>query len=183
MVQRAKVRFLATDIWETPDDGKRYEVIDGDLYVTPPPSWGHQVGVGGLYYLLAGHVRARELGYVVPAPVGVVLDEHNGIQPDIVFVSRGRSEIIQERGVFGSPDLVVEFLSPSTRSRDRTVKKRRYAAAGVPHYWMGDPRTRMLETHRLRGDVYQLTGTYGPGDIYRPELFPGLAIPIDEIWK
>src|SRR5947207_864035 len=164
MVQRAKVRFLASDIWETPDDGQRYEVIDGDLYVTPPPGWAHQTGVTGLVIILGNHVRANRLGRVVAAPVGVVLDDYNGIQPDIVYVSKERAGIIKERGVFGAPDLVVEFWSPSTRARDRTIKMRRYEAAGVPHYWMADPRTRGFEAYRLGERGYELVGKFGPGD-------------------
>ncbi len=78
--------------------------------------------------------------------------------------------------------LVVEILSPSTRSRDRGIKMRRYAAAGVPHYWIVDPRTRALEAYRLAERGYELIGTYGPGSTFRPELFPGLEIPFDDLW-
>lgn len=177
-----KARYRADHIWDTPDDGNRYEVIAGELYVTPPPIWGHQRGLGKLYIRVGQHVYAHDLGEVVPAPVGVVLDDANGIQPDLVYVSRERLGIISQRGVEGAPDLVVEVLSPSTRSRDRGVKMQRYAAAGVPHYWIADPRTRTLEAYRLAGQGYELVGTYGPGDVFRPELFPGLAIPIDDLW-
>lgn len=182
MQARAKVRFLASDIWDAPEDGNIYEVIDGELYVTPPPSWGHQLGVSGLLVLVGSHVRANGLGYIVPAPTGVVLDPGTGVEPDLVFVSKERASIISERGVEGAPDLVVEMLSPSTAARDRGIKMRRYAAAGVPHYWIGDSRTRTLQAYRLSPEGYQLVGSFGPGTIFRPELFPGLEIPIDELW-
>ena len=116
------------------------------------------------------------------APVAVVLDEENGVEPDIVFVSQERLGIITEKGVMGAPDLVVEVLSPSTESRDRGIKMRRYAAAGVPHYWLLDYRRRRLEAYRLGAQGYELTGTYGPGDTFRPELFQDLGIPIDDLW-
>ena len=77
---------------------------------------------------------------------------------------------------------MVEILSPSTRGRDRGVKLRRYAAAGVPHYWIVDPRSRALEAYRLGQRGYELTGKHGPGTVFRPELFPGLEIPIDDLW-
>lgn len=104
------------------------------------------------------------------------------MQPDLVYISRERAHLISRRGVEGAPDLVVEFLSPSTRRRDRGIKMQRYAAARVPHYWMVEPATRTLEAYRLVGDDYELAGTYGPGMIFRPEHFPGLEIPMDELW-
>jgi Uma2 family endonuclease len=183
MAVRRGVQFLATDIWDTPDDGKRYEVIDGELYVAPPPVWKHQNGLANLLFILTAFIRAHDLGKIVPAPVGVVLDEHNGIQPDIIYIRRERLSIISERGVEGAPDLVVEVLSPSTRSRDKGVKMRRYAAAGIPHYWQLDPRTDSLEAYRLGEQGYQLVGRFGPGSLFRPELFPGLEIPIDDLWR
>jgi len=182
MVLNPKIRFKAEDIWDTPDDGKRYEVIDGALFVTPAPGWGHQYGLGKLYLHIAGHVYSHGLGAVVQAPVGVVLDDENGVQPDLVYISRERSHIISERGVEGAPDLIVEVLSPSTESRDKGIKMRRYAAAGVPHYWMLDYRRHFLEAYRLGEQGYELVGRYGPGDRFRPEIFPGLEIAIDDLW-
>lgn len=180
-VVHGPTRFKADDIWHTPDDGNRYEVIDGDLYVTPAPGWGHQLGVGNLYLFLAQHVRAHGLGKIVPAPTSVVLDEHTAVEPDIVFISRARESLISERGVEGAPDLVVEVLSPSTEATDRGVKLARYAAAGVPHYWILQLRRPSLEAYRLGLAGYELVHTSGPGEIFRPELFPGLEIRIDDL--
>ncbi len=176
------IRFKATDIWDAPEDSYRYEVIDGELYVTPAPSWLHQRGSGALFGYLWQHIHPRGLGEVVSAPIGVILDDEAGVQPDLVYVSRERAQIITERGIEGAPDLVVEVLSPSTEARDRGIKMRRYAAAGIPHYWLLDPRSRTLEPYRLAETGYVSTGVYGPGSIFRPELFPGLEIPIDDLW-
>ena len=182
MARSTSVRFKADDIWDTPEDGNRYEVIDGELFVTPPPIEPHQRAEGVLFGYLWQYVHPRRLGRLYPAPVGVVLDDANGLQPDLVYVSRERQGIIVERGIEGAPDLVVEILSPSTRSRDRGVKMRRYAAAGVPHYWIVDPRSRALEPYRLTDEGYDLLGSFGPGTTFRPALFPGLEIPIDDLW-
>ena len=182
MAVRGRVRFRADDIWDAPEDSNRYEVIEGDLYVTPAPSWQHQNASSVLLTYLGLHVRENRLGWVVSAPTGVVLDQENGIQPDLVYISRERMHIISERGVEGTPDLVVEILSPSTEARDRGIKLRRYAAAGVPNYWIVAPQTRSLETHRLGEQGYDRTGVYGPGSVFRPELFPGLETPIDDRW-
>lgn len=179
----ARVRFKADDIWDAPDDQYRYEVIDGDLYMTPAPGWGHQLGLMKLSLLVGNWVYGQGLGYVVQAPVGVVLDEENGVQPDLIHISQQRSNIISERGVEGSPDLVVEVLSPSTAARDRGIKMRRYAAAGVPHYWLLDSLARAIEAYGLGEQGYELLGTFGPGTVFRPDLFPGLDIPIDDLWS
>ena len=182
MAIRATVRFRADDIWDTPEDGNRYEVIDGQLFVTPPPLIRHQRGAGGLYRHLAPHVHAQGLGSLFFAPVGLVLDEENGIQPDLVFVSRERSGIISERAIEGAPDLIVEVLSPSTQARDRGIKMRRYARSGVPWYWILDPVGRALQEYRLAEQGYELIATSGPGSVFRPQLFTGVEIPIDDLW-
>lgn len=180
---RSGVRLKASDMWEAPDDQFRYEVIDGELYMTPAPAWKHQEGLGNLHVILGPWVRRYRLGKIVEAPIGVVLDEQNGVQPDLVYISRERAHIISERGVEGPPDLVVEVLSPSTRARDRGIKMRRYEAAGIPHYWLLDPEAQALEPYRLGESGYEQVGVFRPGSIFRPELFPELEIPIDELWS
>jgi Uma2 family endonuclease len=175
------VRFHATDIWDAPENEKRYEVIDGELYVTPPPIWAHQFQLGNLYTIVNVWVRSHRLGYMATAPTGVILDGENGIQPDFLYVSRERAHIIKHGGVEGAPDLVAEALSPSTESRDRGIKLRRYAAAGVTHYWILDTEGPRIEERVLGEDGYRLVGTFGPGEVFRPTIFPGLEIPLDDI--
>ena len=182
MAGKSKVRFKASDIWDAPDDNLRYEVIDGELFMTPSPSWEHQYGLGRLFWLLSDWIYERGLGVIVQAPTGVVLDEETGVEPDLVYISREREGIISARGVEGAPDLVVEVLSPSTQARDRGIKMRRYAAAGIPHYWLLDPDSRALEPYRLGETGYELIGRYGPGSSFRPDLFSGLDILIDDLW-
>ncbi|HEV2121902.1 MAG TPA: Uma2 family endonuclease [Chloroflexota bacterium] len=182
MVASTRVRFRADDIWDVPDDGKRYEVIEGELVITTAPDLDHQRPVGGLHGYIWTYVRRQRTGEVFVSPVGLILDEENGIQPDLVYVSNERRGILTRRGIRGVPDLVVEVLSPSTEARDRGVKLRRYAAAGVQHYWIVDPATRTLDAHRLTDTGYELTGTYGPGSVFLPEIFPGLEISVDDLW-
>jgi Uma2 family endonuclease len=175
------VRFLASDIWDAPDNGKKYEVIDGDLYVSPAPDWEHQEQLSNLVYFVKHWVKTNRLGRMVTAPTGVVLDDENGVEPDLLFISHERANIIQKRGVFGAPDLIGEVLSPSTEARDRGLKLRRYAAAGVKHYWILDTAGPRIEERVLGEDGYRLVGTFGPGEVFRPTIFPGLEIPLDEI--
>ncbi len=182
MTASSGVRFLAQDIWDAPEDDKRYEVLDGELVATPSPSWAHQSGLGNLYWSLAAWIHAHGLGKIVPAPLGVVLSPHTGVQPDLVYVSSARLGIITERGIEGALDLVVEVLSPSTEVRDRGIKMRLYAAAGIPSYWLLDPQTGAVEPYRLSAGGYESEGIYRPGSVYRPSLFPGLELPIADLW-
>lgn len=182
MATRGGVRFKADDIWDSPEDGNRYEVVDGDLYVTPPPSESHQRVATALSSMLWQHVRGRRLGRVYQAPFGVILDAESGLQPDIVYVSIDRESIITARGAEGPPDLAVEVLSPGTGARDRGVKMRQYAVAGVPHYWLVDPLGHTLEAYTLTEQGYGLTETRSAGEIFRPTLFPGLEIPLADLW-
>jgi Uma2 family endonuclease len=175
-------RYLADYIWESPDDSNRYEVIDGKLYVTPAPILPHQDASGNLFGFIWTHVRNNELGYVWAAPVGVVLDRFTAVQPDIVYVSAERAGIRTLRGIEGAPDLVVEILSPSTRARDRGLKLSRYATAGIPHYWIVDPRHRTLEALELEGGEYQLRDRCEGDQLFCPVLFPGLEIPLAQVW-
>lgn len=101
------LRFRADDIWDAPHDDKRHEVIDGELYVAPAPDWGHQSSLSNFLWRIGAHVHANKLGKVVTAPVGVGLDEANGVQPVLVCVSQEREHIIVARGVEGAPDLLM----------------------------------------------------------------------------
>ena len=182
MAGRPKVHFKAGDIWDVPDDDLRYEVIDGELFLTPAPIPEHQHAIVELLVPIHQWVRSRGSGEILPAPIGVVLDEETAVQPDLVYIASEHLGIIGERGIEGPPDLVVEVLSPSTEARDRGVKMRRYAAAGIPHYWLLNLRARALEAYSLGENGYDLVGVYGPGGIFQPALFPGLEISIDSLW-
>lgn len=129
-----------------PEDGKRYEAIGGELYLTPAPSLRHQRVSGKLFTALVRLLDDAGLGYVFTAPTGVEFpDTEEGVQPDIVFVAKSRSEILVPEGIRGAPDLVVEILSPGTAERDRTIKMKLYARQGVVQYWVVDPEAERVE--------------------------------------
>ena len=134
------------------DDGKRYEIIDGELYVTPAPRTPHQLGLVRLGSRLHGFVEQHELGWVIPGPVDVLFAEGDYLEPDLVFVRKERRGIISDRGIEGPPDLVVEVLSPSTEARDRGIKRERYMLYGVPEYWVVDLDAKRIEVHRFLED-------------------------------
>lgn len=169
------------DLWHTPDDGNRWEIIGGEVYVSPAPFVPHQQVVFNLASLLRAHVRAYRLGQVLIAPVAVVLERPSGVQPDVVFVARARRRIIQEKGIFGAPDLIVEVTSPSTASRDRGMKLDLYARVGVPHYWLVDPKRGTLRALRLAGDRYAAEAEIGPRGRFTPSRFPRLSVRMREV--
>ncbi len=183
MVLRAKVRFPASDIWDAPEDGNRYEVIDGALFVTPPPSFWHQNAIAELLTYLLPHVHEHGLGKVIPAPVGVVLSDDDGVEPDIVYVSRERLGIITDRGIEGAPDLVVEVLSPSTRHTDLKDKLDEYARAGVGEYWIVDPDERWIEVHALSGKRYRRAMRVSAGGEASSTVLTGFTILADTLFS
>lgn len=169
------------DLDDTPDDGNRYEIIDGILHVSPFPSTAHQRIATHLTALLYTYVKQNKLGQVFAAGLKVVLDEPTGVGPDITYISTHRLESLQEDGYYGSPDLLVEILS-SKPALDTQIKKQKYARAGVPHYWIVDPAKKRLLAYRLDGDCYRLVAEHTADDIFQPDLFPGLTIPLTELW-
>jgi Uma2 family endonuclease len=132
------------------DDDQRYEIIDGHLLTAPAPDTWHQDWLGDLYSMVRLFVKKNKLGRLFLAPVDVVLDSENTVQPDLVFVAANNFGIIQRRAIFGTPDLLVELISPSTVRRDRYEKMKLYARFGVKEYWIGDAANRSLEILTLK---------------------------------
>ena len=180
--KQATVGYTYADYCRLPDDGKQYEVIDGVLYMAPAPHPRHQWTSGNIYWLLREPVMEKGLGRVYYSPIDVILANGDVLQPDLIFVSKDRLHIITRRGVEGPPELVVEVLSPSTRRRDRELKRRRYAHFGVLEYWQVDPETRTIRVLILEGGEYAERGVYGIGDEITTPLIPGLIIPVAQVF-
>ena len=146
MDRMATERITWQDTLLMPEDGKRYEAIEGELYVTPAPSRRHQRASLNLARVLCSFLEDPGHGWIYLAPTGVELpDTDEGVQPDILFVSKARAGILVKEGIRGVPDLVVEILSPSTADRDRTLKKKLYQRHGVAQYWVVDPDAQSVE--------------------------------------
>ncbi len=171
------------DLWHTPEDGNRYEIIEGVVYATPPPLTMHQRVCRNIERIIDRHVTKNDPGEILYAPVGVVLEKPSSVQPDVIFVAKDRLSIIQEKAVFGAPDLIVEVLSPSAAARDRGLKKELYAPrTGVCYYWLFDPRKKILQAFRLEGNRYVLEAEHTGSVTFRPSLFPTLVIHLTEVW-
>jgi Uma2 family endonuclease len=141
-----------------PDDGRRYELHQGELSVTPAPSTRHQGVIIALGSRLYEHANARGLGRVFIAPTDFILSNVTVVQPDILYIAAERLSIISERAIEGAPTLVVEVLSPTSVRLDRDRKMKLYAEHGVPYYWIVDPEDRSVEAYALEGTVYTLAG-------------------------
>src|SRR5208337_2482334 len=165
-----------------PDDGKRYELIDGEVFVTPSPSEKHQRVLGNLFLSLSNHTKTRNLGRVYIAPFDVVFDEKTALQPDLLFVSAGRLGIIGPEYVLGAPDLVVEVLPPYRQSYDRVTKLEQYALHGVTEYWVIDPIAESVEIYVLTGTKYELKGAFAGKEILQSPLLPGWEIPAGNLF-
>ncbi len=179
---QTRIRFSYQDYKNLPEcEGKHYELLDGDLIMTPSPSWKHQQVAGKLEMRLRLFVEQHRLGRVADAPLDVVMGE-DVVQPDILFISRRRSEVIREQEVRGAPDLVVEVLSPSTGKRDRTYKKTLYARLGVREYWLVDPAGEAVEVLVAEGEGFRQFGLYGKGETLRSSILEGLEIRLEEVF-
>lgn len=147
------------DLVNMPDDRNRYEIINGELLVSPSPKRGHQEVALAILELVAPHVRTRDLGRMYFAPVDVRLGVNDIVEPDLLFIRKDRLDIYQESGVVeGPPDLVVEIISPSSSSIDTIRKAALYARAGVLEYWLVDPDKRTFRLLALREGVYEDAG-------------------------
>jgi Uma2 family endonuclease len=140
------------DVQQLPDDGHRHEAMEGELYVTPAPSFRHQRVSQRLEQALLRLLEEPGHGIVVHAPIGVEFpDTGEGVQPDIVFVSAARRHIITQPDIQGPPDLVIEILSPTTAHRDRGIKRKLYERQGVGQYWIVDTEAREVEVWSFAG--------------------------------
>ena len=166
---------------ETSDD-ERYELLNGVLILSPSSKEIHQYISSILHLNIGAYAREHDLGKVYFSPFDVVLSESDVVQPDLLFVSNERAEIITKDNVRGAPDLVVEVLSPATADRDRTIKLNLYAEHGVNEYWIVDPYTRTIMV-LLRGDSrFEVSGIFGEGQTLQSPTLEGLSFQLEEVF-
>jgi Uma2 family endonuclease len=132
--------------------------------------------------MLANHIVANQLGDIYAAPTDLILAPTTVVQPDLIFIGNDRRGIVTERAIEGSPTLAVEILSPTTQRTDRETKAQLYAKYAVPHYWLIDPDQQTLEAYELAVDRYQLIVKAQNAEVFTPSLFPGLSIPVADLW-
>ncbi|WP_127583640.1 Uma2 family endonuclease [Paenibacillus koleovorans] len=166
-----------------PDDGNRYEVVDGKLeLMSPGPVFAHQSVSGELEFLLKNSCRSD---YVIcDAPLDLILSDTDIRQPDLMMIHRSRLSILTRRGVEGAPDLVVEILSPGSRKRDKVGKARTYAKYGVPEYWIVDPDAVTLERYLLQEGkaMFELEDLFEENDTVASDKLPCVSFCVKELF-
>jgi len=161
-----------------PNDGKRYELHEGALSVTPAPSPQHQIVLANLFTHLNAHVRRHRLGRVLFSPLDVIFNNITVLQPDIVWLDPSRLQAISRRGIEGPPSLVIEALSPSTARIDRVDKRALYLRYGVTWLWLVDSDTRTLEVYH---DDERVLVASGPEPADLPP-FEQLGLVVESLW-
>ncbi len=181
----ASLRWTSADLEVLPDDGKRYEIIEGELYVSKQPHWHHQVTCGRIFALLDSWSLTTELGEASLAP-GVIFADDDDIAPDVVWVSAARLQAgLDESGkLHAPPELAVEVLSPGSinERRDREAKLKLYSRRGVDEYWIVDWCSCIVDVYRREGEVLTLVERWAGEDQLTSPLLPGFAAPLARIF-
>jgi Uma2 family endonuclease len=164
-------------------EGTLAELIDGEIIMSPSPNRLHRHVVQELFLALAGHVRARKSGQLFLAPFDVHLSEQYVFQPDIIFIARERVEEVLGEFVYGSPDLVIEILSPSTAYYDLTKKREAYEAFGVKEYWIVDPERNRVEILVHDKGAYRTDQVVTGRGRARSVLLAGLEVDIEPLFE
>jgi Uma2 family endonuclease len=182
-VATGATRLTHDDDLRFPEDGRRHELIDGEHFVSPAPHLRHQAVVVRLTYEIESFLRRNRLGSLFVAPADVVFSKLDVVQPDLLFVSAARAEILDAH-VAGAPDLAIEIVAPSNRRYDEVTKRDLYERTGVPEYWILDPETETVKVFRREGDRFArpLLLTRHDGDALESPQLPGLGIPLAAIF-
>ncbi len=186
VISTIKPRLTYEDYLNIPGDD-RYELINGELTLVSSPNEAHQGISVRLLLDMGGFIMNGDLGRIYHAPFDILLTEPNGslnvVQPDLIFVSREREDIITPANIQGAPDLLVEILSPSTRRLDMTTKLELYARHGVREYWIADPDAQTIAVMLLKDGQYQTAGEYGVRDTLTSPTLEGFSVSLENIFR
>ncbi len=172
------VRFTYEDLQHFPEDNKRRELIDGEVYVTPAPNIRHQRVVGNLYRLVGNFLEENPLGEVFVSPADVIFSEEDDdvTEPDIIYLSKEKADKVSQRSIEGAPDWLIEVTSPSTRKRDFTLKLKLYQKYGVRLYWIIDLDAEMIHVwDEGEHEVYEAD------DVVQGKMLPGLELNVSTL--
>ena len=180
------VKLTYEDYLLLPNDGLRHELLDGEHYVTPSPSLKHQKVLLNLTLLIGNWLAANPVGQILFAPFDVVLSLFDVVVPDLVYISNQRArKILDPAKAQGAPELVVEIVSPGTRQRDETTKRRLYERFGVTEYWVVDPELDVVRVYRrgVGGFTRPIEISTEEEDVLTTPLLPGLRLPLRDIFR
>jgi Uma2 family endonuclease len=160
-----------------------FQVIEGDLVMSPSPDTFHQHVILNISFLLRQYLMKNPVGEVFVAPLDIFLSDVSVFQTDVIFISQKRRTIIKEHGIEGAPDMVIEILSPGTARYDKGSKRKIYARAGVQELWLVDPGAKRIEVYQLPKDGETPGATFGGDVTFTSPLLPGLKIKTASIFK
>ena len=175
------IKFTYEDYLHFPED-KRYEIIDGEVHMVPSPGPYHQDISWRLELTISTFVEKNGLGKIYHAPLDVVFSETDVVQPDIMFISKERLNIITEKNVQGAPDLIVEIISPTSEYRDRVIKRKLYSKYEVKEYWLVDLEKKEVEVMSLKESGLETVKIYKKTDILESLVLKGIKIKLDDIF-
>lgn len=181
VVEKETKKYTYEDYCKISDE-KRYELIDGELLMTPSQITNHQRISRRLEFILEKFITENKLGELFYAPYDVYFDNANVVQPDILFISKDRLHIIGEKNVQGAPDLVIEIISENSAYRDMVLKKKLYAKFGVKEYWIVIPEGEEIEIYTLKDNIYQLYKAYCKDGTLESSMLKGLKIGLMDIF-
>ncbi len=181
VVDRPKDKVLTYEDYLRLEDEKRYELINGRLYEMPAPGFEHQDVLGEIYTLMRSYTKKAGSGKVLPALFDVILSETVVVQPDILFISNENLKNIKNGRLFGSPDLAVEIVSPSSYYRDRYEKFRLYEKHGVKEYWIVLPGEKVIEVWCLKDGKYVLHSVAADKGEVESCVLKGLKVKVEEV--
>lgn len=179
----AATEMLTVEDYRATPEGTHYQLVEGELIMSPAPNRFHQDVVLNLIDLLRGYLRTHPIGRVYVAPFDVFLSDHNVFQPDVLYVSAANFPRFAEDGLHGAPDLAIEVLSPGTAQLDKKNKRRVYAQVGVKELWLVDPLLLQIQVYDFARDVAKPVRLIEEDETFTTLLLPGLAIAAAEIFK
>jgi Uma2 family endonuclease len=165
-----------------PDDGQRYEIVNGVLVIAPAPTPEHQDIVGMIFHYLLIHVKFAGLGRVFMAPIDVVLSPKNTFQPDVVVILNAHLNKVGEKKIIGAPDLAVEVASPDTALYDRVTKYEKYAHAGVQEYWIVNMKAKTIQVLVLEDGEYRSLGTFRGEQTLPSRIVSDLPVAVERFF-
>lgn len=178
-------KLTSADLGLLPEDGKLYELIEGELYVSRQPSWDHQFTCGRLFRFLDEWNEQADLGVVNAAP-GLIFAEDDDVAPDLVWISHGKLSVAlgEDRKIHSAPELVIEVLSPgfSNQQRDRQAKLKLYSRRGVPEYWIVNGQQHEVEVYRHDGTSLRFWATLQSKDLLESALLPGFSCGVGKLF-
>lgn len=184
MAARIEQLITVDELELMPDDGNRYEVIEGELFMSRAPDIGHQISITNLISNLKFYLLENPIGIVAPGP-GIIFSRFSGVIPDLVFLRHEtRKKIISGGKLKAAPELVIEIISPGAenRRRDRVVKRNLYSKYGVLEYWIVDPKARAVEVYNLKKKLLVLTVKLTEKDTLRSSVLPDFSCKVKDIF-